>query len=119
MYRKNSVLGEVKFEDQVIKNTVGIAVSSCYGVVEMASVKRIKDVIFSSIQKDYYEQGIEIHCPSEGIIDLGIHVVLGYSIPVKSVCHEIKNRVAYELEKNLNLKARHIYVYVEAIDKIG
>ncbi len=119
MYQKSGVNGEIIFEDNVIQNIVGIAVSSCYGVVEMASVRRIRDRIFSNIQKNYFEQGIVVHDYGNGIIDLDVHVVLGYSIPVKSVTNEIKKRVAYELEKSLNIKLREINIFVDAIDKIG
>ncbi len=119
MYEKSAVSGTIIFEDKVIQNTVGIAVSSCYGIVEMASVKRVKDYILNNIAKHNYERGVVIRSYEGGIIDLDIHVVVGYSIPVKSVCEEVKKRVAYELEKNLNIKARNIKVFVEAVDKIG
>lgn len=119
MYQKSGVNGKIVFEDKVIQNVVGIAVSSCYGVVEMASVRRFRDRFFGNIQKDYYEQGIVVNDFGNGIIDLEVHVVLGYSIPVKSVTTEIKKRVAYELEKNLNIKVRQINIFVDAIDKIG
>ncbi len=119
MYQKSGINGEIIFENNVIKNIVGITVSSCYGVVEMASVARVKDKIFSNISKNYFEQGIVVNDHGNGIIDLDVHIVLGYSIPVKSVTSEIKKRVAYELEKSLNIKLREINIYVEAIDKIG
>ncbi len=118
MYQKNALNGEIIFENSVIQNIVGIAVSSCYGVVEMASVRRIKDRIFNN-KKDYYEQGIVVNDYGNGIIDLDVHIVLGYSIPVKSVSSEVKKRIAYELDKNLSIKVRNINVYVDAIDKIG
>ncbi|MFV0424898.1 MAG: Asp23/Gls24 family envelope stress response protein [Bacilli bacterium] len=119
MYVKNGVAGVIVFEDKVIQNTVGITVSSCYGVVEMASVKRMKDYILNSIGKNNYERGVVIRSYESGIIDLDIHIVVGYSIPVKSICNEIKKRVVYDLENNLNIKARDIKIFVEAIDKIG
>ncbi len=119
MYEKSTVAGSIIFEDKVIQNTVGITVSSCYGVVEMASVKRIKDYILENISNSNYERGVVIRSYESGIIDLDIHIVVGYSIPVKSVCNEIKKRVAYDLENNLNIKARDIKIFVEAIDKIG
>ncbi len=119
MYEHSTVSGVIKYEDSVIQNTVGITVSSCYGVVEMASVKRVKDYIIDSISGTNFERGVVIRSYDSGIIDLDIHIVVGYSIPVKSVCSEIKKRVAYELEKNLNIKARNIKIFVEAIDKIS
>lgn len=119
MYITNTVDGAITFDDKVIQNIVGITVSSCYGVVEMASVRRLRDYFYTNTQKDYYQQGVVINSFEHGIIDLNIHVVIGYSIPVKSICYEIQKRVAYELEKNLNLKVRKILVCVDAIDKIG
>ncbi len=119
MYETNTYDGIITFDDKVIQNIVGITVSSCYGVVEMSSVKRIRDYIYGNVKHNYFEQGVVINSYSHGIIDLSIHVVIGYSIPVRSVCYEIKKRVAYELEKNLNIKVRDIMVFVDAIDKIG
>ncbi len=119
MYEKNTVSGSIIFEDKVIQNTVGITVSSCYGVVEMASVKRVKDYILDNINPSNYERGVVIRSYNNGVIDLDIHIVIGYSIAVRSVCNEIKKRVAYDLENNLNIKARNIKIFVESIYKIG
>ncbi len=119
MYEKSAVAGLITYDDKVIQNTVGITVSSCYGVVEMASVKRMKDYILNNMSRVNYERGVVIRSYDNGIIDLDVHIVIGYSIPVMSVCREIKKSVAYELEKTLNIKARSIKIFVEAIDKVG
>lgn len=119
MYEKSAVAGTIIYEDKVIQNTVGITVSSCYGVVEMASVNRMRNYIFDNFSKDKFDKGVGIRTYEAGVIDLDIHIVVGYSIPVQTICEEIKKRVAYELEKNLNIKAREIVIFVEAIDRIG
>ncbi len=119
MYSTNTTKGYISFENSVIKNIVGIAVSSSYGVVEMSSVKRIRDYIYSNVDKNYFEQGVVIRDYEHGVIDLDVHIVIGYSIPVKGLALEIKKRIAYELEKNLNIKVRSIVIYIDAIDKIG
>ncbi|MFV0499396.1 MAG: Asp23/Gls24 family envelope stress response protein [Bacilli bacterium] len=119
MYVKSGVEGSMIFDDKVIQNIVGITVTSCYGVVEMASVRRVKDYLLDSVNKLTYERGVVIKTCKDGIIDLDVHIVVGYSIPVKSICNEIKNRVAYDLENILNIKARNIIIFVDAIDKIS
>lgn len=118
MYEKSLVDGSLIFEDKVIQNIVGIAVSSSYGVVEMASVKRVRDYVIRTMHKKNFEQGVVIKSYNNGIIDLDIHIVIGYRLPIRSICDEVKKRVAYELEKNLNIKVRNMMVYVEAIDRI-
>ncbi len=115
MIKKFSYRGAINVSDAVIKNIVGITTMSCYGVVGMSSQNTIRDFYSEKMNKSNFDRGINLKT-NGNVVDLEIHIVLGYSIPVKNTCEEIRKMVAYQLEKKLEIKARNIDIFVEGID---
>ncbi len=118
MIEKISYKGEINITDSVIKSIVGESTMSCYGVVGMSSQSIFKDFYNEKANNNYSEKGVVVSIDNN-YIDLAIHVVLGYSIPVKNTCREIKKVVAFQLDKQLNIRPRNIKIYVDRIDNIN
>ncbi len=118
MIEKLSYKGDIKIKESVIKSIVGESTMSCYGVVGMSSKSIFKDFYNEKAHNNILEKGVVISV-EDSYVDLSIHVVLGYSIPVRNTCKEIKKVVAFQLDKQLNIKPRKIEIYVDRIDNIN
>lgn len=115
--RKKTAFGHVQIDNEAIAALTGSAVIECYGVVGMTSQRVLHDGFIELLKKENYAKGVIIRNNPEGIA-VDLYVVIGYSVKVTEVIHEIQKRVKYTLEKSLNIDVLTVNVYVQGIKVI-
>ena len=103
MIEKNTNLGSVNISLDVVSTVAGGAATECYGVVGMASQKKLKGIIASD-----GETGL--------ILDL--YIILGYGIKINEILVEVQKKVKYVVESTLDVKVEAVNVYVQGLRNI-
>ena len=76
MIEKNTNLGSVNISLDVVSTVAGGAATECYGVVGMASQKKLKDGFYELLKKENYSKGIIASDGETGLI-LDLYIILG------------------------------------------
>ena len=104
MIEKNTNLGSVNISLDVVSTVAGGAATECYGVVGMASQKKLKDGFYELLKKENYSKGIIASDGETGLI-LDLYIILGYGIKINEILVEVQKKLKdgfYELLKKEN-----------------
>ena len=114
MIEKNTNLGSVNISLDVVSTVAGGAATECYGVVGMASQKKLKDGFYELLKKENYSKGIVARDGETGLI-LDLYVLLGYGIKMTEVLREVQKKVKYVVESTLDVNVESVNVYVQGV----
>ncbi|MFV0254963.1 MAG: Asp23/Gls24 family envelope stress response protein [Erysipelotrichaceae bacterium] len=114
---RRSEFGSILVDNEAMAKLIGETVSECYGVVGMTSKSLIKDGINDLLGKDSYSKGVVIREKNDKL-ELDLYVVIIYGVRSSEVAIELQKKIAYVLDRTLNLKFDSINVYVEGIKVI-
>ncbi len=114
MIEKNTNYGTIHISLDVVATVAGGAATECYGVVGMASKKRLKDGFYELLKKENYSKGIIANDGETGLI-LDLYVILGYGIKVDEILVEVQKKVKYVVETTLDVTVEAVNVYVQGL----
>lgn len=117
MIEKNTNLGSVNISLDVVSTVAGGAAIECYGVVGMASQKKLKDGFYELLKKENYSKGIIASDGETGLI-LDLYIILGYGIKINEILVEVQKKVKYVVESTLDVKVEAVNVYVQGLRNI-
>ena len=104
MIEKNTNLGSVNISLDVVSTVAGGAATECYGVVGMASQKKLKDGFYELLKKENFSKGIIAS--------------LGYGIKINEILVEVQKKVKYVVESTLDVNVEAVNVYVQGLRNI-
>ena len=116
MIEKNTNLGSVNISLDVVSTVAGGAATECYGVVGMASQKKLKDG-FYELLKENFSKGIIASDGETGLI-LDLYIILGYGIKINEILVEVQKKVKYVVESTLDVNVEAVNVYVQGLRNI-
>ena len=96
----NTKDGQIELSDDVIATVVGGSTTEIFGVVGMASKSAIRDNFQALLGKENY-------------------AVMSYGVKISEVSKNIQERVKFNLENQLGIKAETVNVYVQNIKVVG
>lgn len=105
---------EMKIRGSADVSYPGGAAIECYGVVGMASQKKLKDGYYDLLRKENYSKGIVARDGETGLI-LDLYVLLGYGIKMTEVLREVQKKVKYVVESTLDVNVESVNVYVQGV----
>ena len=114
MIEKNNNMGTINISLDVVATIAGGAATECYGVVGMASQKKLKDGYYDLLRKENYSKGIVARDGETGLI-LDLYVLLGYGIKMTEVLREVQKKVKYVVESTLDVNVESVNVYVQGV----
>ena len=114
MIEKNNNMGTVNISLDVVATIAGGAAIECYGVVGMASKKKLKDGYYDLLRKENYSKGIVVEDGDTGII-LNVYIIVGYGVKISEVVYEVQKKVKYVLETTLDVDIEAVNVFVQSI----
>ena len=117
MIEKNTDIGNITISLDVVATVAGGAATECYGVVSMASKKRLKDGFYELLGRENFARGIVCLDGETGII-LELYVVLSYGVKITEVIHEVQKKVKYVVESTLDSKVEAVNVFVQGIGNV-
>lgn len=117
MIERNTNIGTVNISLDAVATVTGGAATECYGVVGMASQKKLKDGFYELLRRDNYAKGIEVKDGDTGVI-LDLYVILGYGIKMTEVLYEVQKKVKYVVESTLDLNVEAVNIYVQGVRSV-
>lgn len=117
MIEKDTNYGTIHISLDVVATVAGGAATECYGVVGMASQKKLKDGFYELLKKENYSKGIIVNDGETGLI-LNLYVILGYGIKIDEILVEVQKKVKYVVETTLDVTVESVNVYVQGLRNI-
>lgn len=110
--------GTIAIEQDVIATVVGGAATEIFGVVGMASKNQIKDNLSEILRRENYAKGVVVAQKDNGIV-VDVYVIAGYGTKISEVCHNVQEKVKYNLKSLLGVTAQSVNVIVQGVRVIG
>ena len=102
-------LGTISVTSDAIAQIVGHVAAECYGIVGMAGRR------FPRLPgRDRLTDGIEVKA-RDGGVEIDLHVVVEYGLNLAEVAATVRNRVAYEVERQTGLSVASVEVRIEDV----
>ena len=114
----NTKDGQIELSDDVIATVVGGSATEIFGVVGMASKSAIRDNFQALLGKENYAKGVVVKSTDTGIT-VDVYTVMSYGVKISEVSKNIQERVKFNLENQLGIKAETVNVYVQSIKVVG
>lgn len=113
MVRLETKLGEVTISQTVLARMVGIAATSCYGVVGMAS-RNTSDGLTALLGLDSYERGVKVDVINDKL-HIDLHIVVLYGVNLRAITESIIHKVKYAVEEQSGFEVGDVTVYVDGM----
>lgn len=110
----NTKYGTIDISNDVISTIVGGAATDIYGVVGMASKNQIRDGVNEILRRENYSRGVVIK-QDQGNVMVDVYVVVGYGVKISEVARNVKDKVKFNLETMLGMKAQEVNVFVQGV----
>jgi uncharacterized alkaline shock family protein YloU len=103
--------GRILVATSAIAQLVGHTAAECYGVVGMAGRR------FEKLRpRKSLTNGIRVH-QGDGSVAIDIHVVIENGLNLTEVGQTVRNRVAYEVERQTGVKVASVEVHIDGVRK--
>lgn len=109
----NNEYGSIEVSTDVIATVVGGAATEIPGVVGMASRQQVRDGLNEILRKENYAKGIVVK-QNEGVV-VDVYIIVSYGTKISEVSKNVQERVSYQLETNLSVKADAINIFVHGV----
>lgn len=114
MIIRNNVNGDIHISHDVIATITGGAATECYGVVGMASQKKLKDGFYELLGRENYSRGIRVSDGDTGLV-LDLYIIVGYGVKITEIIHEVQKKVKYVVESTVDVNIDAVNVFVQGI----
>lgn len=106
--------GKIAIAEDVIATIAGFAALDCYGLVGMASQKKVKDSISELLGRDNPGRGVEVHIHEDRLI-IDLYIIVSYGTKISVVANNVMEKVKYTLENSLGVEVDRINVIVQGV----
>jgi len=103
-----SPLGRISISHEAVAHIVGRVATEAYGVVGMASRKRL-------LTRDRLRQGIAVGGSGEEGVTIELNVIVEYGLNLAEVASTLRNRVQYEVERLTGLRVAGVEVRIQDV----
>ncbi len=117
MIEKNTNIGNIAITLDVVATVAGGAATECYGVVGMASQKKLKDGFYELLRRENFAKGIVVQNGTSGLI-LDLYIVVGHGIKITEVIVEVQKKVKYVIESTLDTNVESVNIFVQGIRSV-
>lgn len=111
MVKTNTPLGSLEITNNALATIVGVAATSCYGVVGMAA-KNAKEGLVQLVFKDNYDKGVRVVMGAEGLV-VDLHIVVLYEINIPAITDSIVHKVKYKVEELTGFEVSCVNIFVD------
>ena len=107
----SSPLGRISISHEAVAHIVGRVAAEAYGVVGMAARSPREKLL----TRDRLRQGIAVGGSADEGVTIELHVVVEYGLNLAEVAATVRNRVAYEVERQTGLAVATVEVRIEDV----
>lgn len=109
----NNDYGSIEISNDVIATVVGGAATEIPGVVGMASRHQVRDGLNEILNRENYARGIVVS-QDTGVI-VNVYIIVSYGTKISEVSKNVQERVSYQLEASLGVKADAVNIFVHGV----
>lgn len=107
-------LGFIDISEEVIATIAGAAAIECYGLLGMASTRKITDGVAEILGRENLARGVVVSLQdNEVVIDL--YIIVGYGVRISEVAANVMERVRYTTENLTGLKVNQVNVNIQGV----
>lgn len=106
--------GQILISHEVIASIVGLSTMECYGVVGMASTKRLKDGVAELLKMENYDKGIVIRESEDGIA-IDVHIIVSYGVKISEVAANVQQKVKFSLQQIVGVDVNEVNILIEDV----
>lgn len=110
----NNEYGAIEVSTDVIATVVGGAATEIPGVVGMASRHQVRDGLNEILKKENYAKGIVVTQEEDGVV-IDVYIIVSYGTKISEVSRNVQERVSYQLDASLGVKAKAINIFVHGV----
>jgi uncharacterized alkaline shock family protein YloU len=103
-----SPLGRISIAHDAVAHIVGRIAAEAYGVVGMATRKRL-------LTRDPLRQGVSVGGSGEDGVTIELSVIVEYGLNLAEVASTLRNRVRYEVERLTGLRVASVEVRIRDV----
>ncbi len=111
MIKVKDALGEIAMTKDALGKIVGIAATSCYGVVGMAAKSTTEDIALL-LKIEQFERGVKVSMDGDAL-SIDLHIIVSYGINIRAITESIVNKVRYKVEELTGFVVSTVNVFVD------
>ena len=108
-------LGSITYSDDYIASIAGMATTECYGVVGMASTKKVSDGIVELLGRENLKKGVKVFTDQTHALRIDLYIVVQYGLDISASSNSIIETIRYQVERATGLTVREVNVIVSGI----
>ena len=113
MVKIKNPLGFIEISTEYFTSLVGSAVTSCYGVAEMATSDPVQG-IRALVQTAFPDKGVKVRNEPDGLV-VDLHIVVTYGVNITAITKSIVHKVRYAVEQATGLNVKAVNVFVDSL----
>lgn len=110
----NNSLGKIDISEEVIATIAGAAAVECYGLVGMASTRKISDGFAELLGRENLGRGVTVSIQDQEVI-IDLYIIVGYGVRISEVAANVMERVRYTTENLTGLNVIQVNVNVQGV----
>lgn len=111
-------LGKIAISEDVIATVAGFAALDSYGLVGMASQKKVKDSISDLLGRENPGRGVQV-VVNDDEVNVELYIIVGYGTKISEVAHNVMEKVKYTLDQTLGITVDRVNVIVQGVRVSG
>ena len=112
-YSKNTNMGNISIDNEVIAQYAGSVAMECFGIVGMAGIN-VKDGLVKLLKMDSITRGINVSIKNNKLT-LNFHVIVAYGVSILAVTDNLISNVKYKVEEFTGIEIEKINIFVEGV----
>ena len=108
---RNTLMGNITIDKEVIAQYAGIVAMECFGIVGMGIT--VKDVV-KLLKRDNVTKGITVTV-NNNKLTLDFHVIVSYGVSILAVSNNLIDNVKYKVEEFTGMEIEKINIFVEGV----
>lgn len=110
----NNSLGKIDISEEVISTIAGAAAVECYGLVGMASTRKISDGFAEILGRENLARGVTVSINEQEVV-IDLFIIVGYGVRISEVAANVMERVRYTTESLTGLNVTKVNVNVQGV----
>lgn len=115
MIKIENHLGVTELHQHYFSDLIGQTVTSCFGVVGMASSgasQNIRQFFFK--KNNYIDKGVSVSSDGDELI-IDLHIIVTYGVNIQAIVDSITNKVRYAVGQATGLTVKKVNVFVDGM----
>ena len=106
--------GTINIAEEVIATIAGAAAVECYGLVGMASQRKLSDGFAELLGRENLDRGVVVNV-QDNEVTIDLYIIVSYGVKISEVAANVMERVRYNTEKFTGFKVSQVNVIIQGV----